>query len=60
MYRVDGGLPLDDLGDLIHILIDETEHQTVAGFIIELSERSPAWQPDCVRGRELHGRGSRW
>ncbi len=32
--RVDGTLPLDELSDLIGILVEDEEHETVAGFLM--------------------------
>jgi CBS domain containing-hemolysin-like protein len=42
VYRVDGGLSLDELQEWISVSLGETEHQTVAGFIMERSEKIPA------------------
>lgn len=34
-YRVDGGMPLDELSEIIGIELEEGSHETVAGFFIE-------------------------
>jgi CBS domain containing-hemolysin-like protein len=38
-YHVDGALPLDELERLTGIEIDDDEHTTVAGFLMDRSER---------------------
>lgn len=40
-YEVDGGMPLDDLEELIGLRLDTPVHMTVAGFVIEQQERLP-------------------
>ncbi|MFP4500610.1 MAG: hemolysin family protein [Candidatus Hydrogenedentota bacterium] len=38
-YQVEGNMPLDDLEDLIGIAVEDEEHTTVAGFLLQRSER---------------------
>jgi magnesium and cobalt exporter, CNNM family len=40
-FRVDGGLPLDDLSDLIGVDLKDREHETVAGFFIDKTNKIP-------------------
>ncbi len=39
VYRVKGSLSLDDLSALIHVTLDDEEHNTVSGFVMHLSEK---------------------
>ena len=39
VFRVDGGLPLDELSDLIGIPMEDEEHNTVAGFLMDRGEK---------------------
>lgn len=41
-FRVDGGLPLDELSDLLGIDIEDEKHETVAGFFMERTNKIPA------------------
>lgn len=41
VYRVAGGFALDDLEELAGVDLGETEHQTVAGFLMDLTEKMP-------------------
>lgn len=41
VFRVDGGLPLDELSDLIGMPIEDEEHETVAGFLMEQTQKIP-------------------
>ena len=41
LYRVDGGLPVYELEELTGIPVNDTEHTTVAGFVMDLIERIP-------------------
>ena len=40
-YLVDGNLPLDELHELIDIELDDTEHETLAGFLMEQTNKIP-------------------
>jgi CBS domain containing-hemolysin-like protein len=40
-FQVDGGLPLDELSDLLGVEIPDEEHETVAGFFIEQTNKIP-------------------
>jgi len=40
-FRVDGGLPLDELSDLLGVDLKDREHETVAGFFIDKTEKIP-------------------
>ncbi|PCJ58241.1 MAG: hypothetical protein COA73_10025 [Candidatus Hydrogenedentota bacterium] len=40
-YRVDGGLPLDELSELIGVNLKDREHETVAGFFIDKTNKIP-------------------
>ena len=40
-YRVDGRLPLDELSELIGIDIQDEEHETVAGFLMDQTNKVP-------------------
>lgn len=40
-YRVQGNMPLDDFSDLLHVPINDDEHTTVAGFIMDQLNRVP-------------------
>ena len=40
-YRVDGSLPLDELSELIGIEIQDDEHETVAGFLMDQTNKVP-------------------
>ena len=39
VYRVEGNLPLDELQDLTGVPVEDEEHTTVAGFLMDLSEK---------------------
>jgi len=39
LYRVEGNLPLDELEQLTGIPVRDEEHTTVAGFLMDLSEK---------------------
>lgn len=39
IYRVDGGLPLDELSEILRIKLEDEEHETVAGFLMKMSDR---------------------
>lgn len=41
VYRVDGSLPLDELEKLTGLVVDDSEHTTVAGFLMDLVEKIP-------------------
>lgn len=41
VYRVAGGFALDDLEELTGVELGETEHQTVAGFLMDRTEKMP-------------------
>ncbi len=41
VYQVDGGLPLDELSELIGVELKDEEHETVAGFFIDKANRLP-------------------
>jgi len=41
VVRVEGSLSLDRLSELIGVDLEESEHQTVAGFLMDRSERVP-------------------
>lgn len=41
VYRVDGRLPLDELSELIGIDIQDDEHETVAGFLMDQTSKVP-------------------
>lgn len=38
-FRVEGGLPLDELNELLRIKLEDEEHETVAGFLMKMSDR---------------------
>lgn len=38
-FRVEGGLPLDELSDMLRIKLEDEEHETVAGFLMKMSDR---------------------
>lgn len=38
-YRIGGNLPLDDLSELLGVPIEDEEHETVAGFLMEQSNK---------------------
>lgn len=38
-YHVDGNIPLDELSELIGVNIEDTEHETVAGFLMAQSNK---------------------
>lgn len=40
-YIVDGNLPLDELNELIGVELDEMEHETLAGLLMELTNKIP-------------------
>jgi len=40
-FQVDGGLPLDELSELLGVEIPDEEHETVAGFFIEQTNKIP-------------------
>lgn len=40
-YRVDGSLPLDELSELVGVSLEDEEHQTVAGFLMNKSDKVP-------------------
>ena len=42
VYRVPGSLHLDELSDLIGIAIEDEEHETLAGFLMDRSEKIPS------------------
>jgi len=39
VYRVNGSLPLDELSELIHVSVEDEEHNTVSGFVMRHSEK---------------------
>jgi len=39
VYRVEGGLPLDELNEMLRIKLEDEEHETVAGFLMKMSDR---------------------
>jgi len=41
IYRVEGSLSLNELSDLLHVPIQDEEHNTVAGFLMHHIERLP-------------------
>lgn len=41
LYRVDGGLSLDELEELTGVPVDDEEHATVGGFIMDRAEKIP-------------------
>ncbi len=41
VYRVDGGMPLDELSRLLDVEMESPEHETVAGFFMEHLKRIP-------------------
>jgi CBS domain containing-hemolysin-like protein len=41
VYRVDGGLPLDELSELLGMEIEDEEHETVAGFVMNQIDKIP-------------------
>ena len=41
-YRVDGNFPLDELGDRIGVRIEDVNHETVAGFLMEHTNKIPS------------------
>jgi len=40
-YRVDGGFRLDELSELVHIELEDGAHETVAGFLMDRTEKIP-------------------
>lgn len=40
-FRVEGGLPLDELSDLVGLPFKDTEHATVAGYLMNQSDKIP-------------------
>lgn len=40
-YRVDGGFGLDELSELIHVKLEDNSHETVAGFLMNQTEKIP-------------------
>lgn len=40
-FQIDGGLPLDELSDIIGVQLEEGSHETVAGFFIEQTHEIP-------------------
>jgi len=42
VYRVEGSLPLDELKELIGIAVQEGEHNTVGGFLMEQTDKVPS------------------
>ena len=53
-YRVEGGFAIDELEELLGISIDDEEHNTVAGFLMEKSEKI------LETGDEVEHRGVRY
>jgi putative hemolysin len=41
LYRVDGGLSLDDLNEIVGVQIEDEEHETVAGFLMDQTNKIP-------------------
>jgi len=41
VYRISGGLALDDLGELIGVNLEDEEHETVAGFVMDQIDKIP-------------------
>ena len=41
IYRIDGGLPLDELSESIGVELEEGSHETLAGFFIEHTNKIP-------------------
>jgi CBS domain containing-hemolysin-like protein len=39
VYRVEGGLPLDELNEVLRIKLEDEEHETVAGFLMKMGDR---------------------
>jgi len=42
VYRVEGSFTLSELSDLLHVPIEDEEHNTVAGFLMHHMEKLPA------------------
>lgn len=40
-YRVDGGFRLDELRELVHVDLEDGAHETVAGFLMDRTEKIP-------------------
>ena len=40
-YRVEGGMPLDELSEMIGIALEDEEHETVGGFLMKLTDKVP-------------------
>jgi putative hemolysin len=40
-YRVDGSLSLDELSELVRIPLEDESHETVAGFLMDQTEKIP-------------------
>lgn len=39
VYRVSGGLPLDEIAEITGVRLEDEEHQTVAGFLMNKTDR---------------------
>ncbi len=39
IFRVEGGLPLDELSEILRIKLEDEEHETVAGYLMQMSDR---------------------
>ena len=39
VFRVDGGLPLDELSEQLSVNLEDGSHETVAGFFMEHSQK---------------------
>ncbi|HIJ65291.1 MAG TPA: HlyC/CorC family transporter [Candidatus Hydrogenedentes bacterium] len=40
-YRVEGSLPLDELSELLDVRIEDEEHETVAGYLMNQTDKIP-------------------
>ncbi len=49
IYRVNGGFSLEDLSDLVHVPIEDEEHNTLTGFLMHKMEKMP-----CVGDQLSH------
>ena len=53
VYRVEGDMPLDEFSELMGVPIQHGEHHTVAGYLMNLTERLLE-QDEVVETEELH------
>ena len=42
VYRVQGSMPLDEFSELTGVAVEDEEHQTVAGYLMDKTEKVPA------------------